>query len=37
MDKHEKEKNIVVKIFKGKGPKNDLATFGSLTIPYGGS
>jgi hypothetical protein len=22
MDKHEKEKNIVVKTFKGKGPKN---------------
>jgi len=27
------KKNIVVKTFKRKGPKNDLATFGSLTIP----
>jgi hypothetical protein len=33
MDKYENEKNIVVKTFKRKGPKNDLANFGSLTIP----
>jgi len=32
MDKHEKIKFIVVKTFKRKD-ENDLATFGSFTIP----
>jgi hypothetical protein len=31
-----KKKLIVVKTFKGNGPRNDLATFGPLTIPRGG-
>jgi hypothetical protein len=37
MDKHKKITIIDVKTFKGKKPKNDLTTFGFLTIPFGGS